>query len=71
MRFIDNLNFLVHEIRIFLVVSVIWALVADNDTLSYSSMYDIPNKINSTSPNYVIPQRHRNKKKNITVLVEQ
>lgn len=44
MRFIDNLNFLVHEIRIFLVVSVIWALVADNDTLSYSSMYDIQNK---------------------------
>lgn len=41
MRFIDNLNFLVHEIRIFLVVSVIWALVADNDTLSYSSMYKI------------------------------
>lgn len=31
MRFIDNLNFLVHEIRIFFVVSVIWALVADND----------------------------------------
>lgn len=37
MKFIDNLNFLVHEIRIFLVVSVIWALVADNDTLSYFS----------------------------------
>lgn len=63
MRYIDNLNLLVHEIIILLGVSAIWADVADNYTLSYSSMYDIQNRSTRHLQIMSIPKRHRNKKK--------